>query len=261
MMIRTIVAVVVLSILVFAGLTPLLGAQLEVDADAPLWMRLGADALLYMHIGGGALGLVSGVIAMLARKGRRLHLIAGRVFFFAMFVSYLIGAGVAPFIEHGQRPNFVAGILALYLLATAWLAARRRNPIVGPVEYIGLAVALFVVAAGSWFMFEGLSDPSGTVDGSPPQAFVLFIVVGTCAAIGDVRVIIRRKISGALRVSRHLWRMCMSFFIAAGSFFFGQEQALPSAMVGTIWQYLPVLFPLIFMIAWLTLQRFNKKYS
>ena len=50
-----------------------------------------------------------------------------------MFVTYLIGAGVAPFLETGQRPNFVAGVLALYLLTSGVMAAMRRDFRAGPL--------------------------------------------------------------------------------------------------------------------------------
>lgn len=245
-------------ILVCAIATPAFAETLNVGSGAPVWMQMGATLLLFLHIGGGALGLVSGTISVLSRKGRPVHRAAGKVFFAAMFTAYAVGAGVAPFLETGQRPNFVAGIMALYLLITAWLAAKRRDPVVGIVEYGGLAVALTIVAAGAYLMMQGMRDPSGTVDGSPPQAFVLFIVMGLLAAGGELNVILRRKISGVSRISRHLWRMCMSLFIASGSFFLGQQQVLPEAMRGTLWQFGPVIFPLAAAIIWLIVERLPK---
>lgn len=239
--------------------TPAFAETLKVDSHAPVWMHLGAMLLLYLHIGGGTLGLVSGTVAVLSPKGRPVHRAAGKIFFASMFIAYAVGAGVAPFLETGQRPNFVAGILALYLLITAWLAARRRDPVVGPAEYGGLVIALITVAAGAYFMVQGMNDPSGTVDGSPPQAFVLFIVTGLLAAGGELHVILRRKIAGVSRISRHLWRMCMSLFIASGSFFLGQQQMLPDAVRGTLWQFGPVIFPLAAALLWLVIEHLPKR--
>ncbi|GGE48652.1 hypothetical protein GCM10011367_24340 [Marinicauda pacifica] len=233
--------------------------RLEAPADAPLLARLAVDALLYLHIGGGALGLTSGTIAILSRKGAPTHRLAGRVFFLSMFVSYAIGAGVAPFLESGQRPNFIAGIVALYLLLTAWRAARRSDLTAGAAEYAGLVAAALIVAAGVLFSYQGANHPSGTVDGSPPQAFILFMVVGGFAVLGDVHLILRRQLSRTARIARHLWRMCTSLFIAAASFFFGQQQFLPDFMIGTPWQYGPVLFPLIALVVWQVLIRIPKR--
>ncbi len=238
---------------------PAIAETLKPAADAPVWMHWGAALLLYLHIGGGTLGLLSGTVAVLSPKGRPVHRAAGKVFFVSMFIAYAVGAGVAPFLETGQRPNFVAGILALYLLVTAWLAAKRRDPVVGLIEYGGLAVALTVVAAGAYFMMQGMNDPSGTVDGSPPQAFVLFIVTGLLAAGGELHVVLRRTITGVSRISRHLWRMCMSLFIASGSFFLGQQQILPEAVRGSLWQFGPVIFPLAAAVLWLVIEHLPKK--
>lgn len=43
--------------------------HLQVSPDAPAILRLGAALLLTAHVGGGAVGMVSGFTAMIARKG------------------------------------------------------------------------------------------------------------------------------------------------------------------------------------------------
>ena len=91
---------------------------------------------------------------------------------------------MAPFLQTGQRPNFVAGVMALYLLISGTMAARRRDATAGAAEVIGLIVALAITAAGLTFMRMGAASPTGTVDGSPPQAFLLFTVAGVFAAAG-----------------------------------------------------------------------------
>ena len=204
------------------------GVRLEVDRDAAAWAHVGAAVLLWLHIGGGTAGLVSGVAASLSKKGSRLHRQAGRVFLVSMFVAYLIGAGVAPFLNEGQRPNLVAGILALYLLVSGVAAARRRDFRAGGWERAGLGIALVITGMGLWFAYQGANSASGTVDGSPPQAFVIFVVAGLVAAADEVNVLVRGSLGHAARRTRHLWRMSVSFFIASGSLFLGQPQLFPA---------------------------------
>ena len=79
--------------------------KLEVSPDAPGWAHFGASILLYLHIGGGIVGLLAGATAAAARKGAVVHRTAGKIFLVSMFIAYLIGAGVAPFLAEGQRPN------------------------------------------------------------------------------------------------------------------------------------------------------------
>lgn len=248
------------AVLPLAFLTaPAEAERLQVADNDPLWMHIGAAVLLYAHIGGGALGMLSGAAAILSPKGRPFHRAMGRVFFVSMFICYAVGAGVAPFLETGQRPNFVAGVFALYLLITAWRAARIREAQSGWPEYLGLGAALVISGLGALFMYQGAQAPSGTIDGSPPQAFLLFLIAGLAAAAGEVNVILRRGISGAARIGRHLWRMCMSLFIASASFFLGQEQMLPEGMIGSPIQIGAVVFPLLAIPVWLILSRIAKR--
>jgi len=195
--------------------------------------------------------MISGAAAPSIRKGARLHRLAGGVFVASMFVTYLIGAGVAPFLEEGQRPNFVAGIMALYLLVTGWRTARQRERRAGIAEAAGLVIALAIAGTGAVFMQMGAASPAGTIDGSPPQAFVQFTVAGVAAAAGQLNVLLRRGISDAARIARHLWRMCFSLFLASGSFFLGQMQVLPDGLRHTAFPFVAAFAPLQGMLFWL----------
>lgn len=228
--------------------SPASAETLQIAPDAPAWQRIGAQFLLFGHIGAGAVGLLAGAAAILSPKGRSVHRAAGKVFVVSMAVCYAIGAGVAPFLTKDQIVNTIAGLISLNLLATSWLAARRRDPVIGWPEWAGLFVSLGCAATALYAITSGISV---TESGAGGLRFVL--VTGVIAALGDMHVILRKSIRGKVRIARHLWRMCMSLFIAAGSFFFGQAQVLPNAIIGTPLQFGPVLFPLIAIIVWTTL--------
>ncbi|MCE9521750.1 MAG: hypothetical protein K8S25_04880 [Alphaproteobacteria bacterium] len=235
--------------------------NLQAPPGAPAWLHFAADALLFLHIGGGTVGMLSGTVALLSRKGERLHRAAGTVFFGAMLITYAIGAGVAPFLDDGQRPNTVAGVMALYLLISGWMTVRRPENTSGRLEVIGLGVALLVAAAGALFMYMGANSATGTIDGSPPQAFFVFALAGTFAAAGELNVILRRGIAGAARVARHLWRMCFSLFIASGSFFLGQQQVMPEWMRDSPLLFVAALAPLGFLFFWMIRVRLTGWYK
>ena len=122
-------------------------------------------------------------------------------------------------------------------------------------ERAGLVIALLIATLGGWFAWQGANSPSGTVDGSPPEAFFVFIVIGSFAFIGDARVLARGTLTNAQRCMRHLWRMCTSFFIAAGSFFVGQPQVFPDWFNQTQWPNALAFAPIaimIFFLVWLS---------
>ncbi len=237
--------------------TPAFADRLEVAASAPLAARLGADALLYLHIGGGAVGLLSGAVALLARKGATLHRRAGAVFLASMLVMSGIGGAVAPFLH--DRISTVAGFMTFYLIFTGWLTARRREG-VSTLERLGLAVAIAGVASTATLTWMAAHAPEGTLDGSPPQAFYIFLSVSTIAALGDLKLVLRGGIAGAQRIARHVWRMCFGLFVASGSLFLGQMQVFPVWFRESPAPYVLALAPLPFLLFWMLRVRLAKKY-
>jgi hypothetical protein len=203
---------------------------LHVAPGSSWWLFAAANLILLLHIAGGALGIISGAVALLARKGGRVHRIAGMVFLIAMLIMAAIGAAASPFLPVPSMPNLTAGVLTLYLVATGWVAVKRRDGRVGRFEQWGLGVAAGVVAAGISFILMAVNSPTGTVGKTPPQAFSIFVIIGAIAAAGDLRMILRGGISAAGRISRHLWRLSAALTIASGSFFLGQQRMMPAFM-------------------------------
>ena len=236
---------------------------LPVDPAAPWFIKAGAEAILVLHIGGGTLGMISGAAALVAPKGGRLHSIAGKVFFASMLTMSGIGGAVASFVPPfaDEAPNVIAGIMTFYLVLSSWMAIRRRDGGVGRFEMGALAVPLTVCAAGVFFILKAMKSPTGTVGDTPPQAFYVFLLVGGIAAASDLKVILRRGITGAPRLARHLWRMCTALTIATGSFFLGQEQVLPAFVRGSPLQFAPVFAPLLLMAFWLIRVRLKGRRS
>ena len=231
--------------------------HLQAPPGSSLLVRAALDLVLVAHVGGGAVGMVSGAAALLAPKGGRLHRAAGNVFFAAMLVMAGIGATVAPIM--GDRVSTFAGVFALYIVVTAWATVRRREDHVGAFEIGGLVVVLGVVAAGLFFIWLQAHSPTGMIDGTPPQAAYIFAIIGSIAAAGDLKMILRGGISGAQRIARHLWRMCFGLFIAAGSFFLGQSQVFPSSLRHSPILMIPPFAVLGALIFWMLRVRLTRR--
>jgi uncharacterized membrane protein len=71
-----------------------------------------------LHIGGGAVGLVSGTVAVIARKGARLHRKAGTVFVISMVVMALFGCYLG-FVIPDRRVNVFISVFASVLAVAA----------------------------------------------------------------------------------------------------------------------------------------------
>ena len=239
----------------------ILSTRLHVPPGSPWWISAGADVILFLHIAGGAIAIVSGAVALFTRKGGRAHTIAGLTFCVSMAIMASIGAAASPFLPVPERANVIAGVFTLYLVWSGWMAVRTKQLVPGRAEMIGLIIAIATVATGGAWAMQAAASPTGTIDNSPPQAFYVFITIGTLAAVGDVRLILKGRMSGVPRLSRHLWRICFALFIASGSFFLGQQRVMPVWMRGSPWLLVPTFTPLLVMLYWLIRLRVRKPIS
>lgn len=231
---------------------------LQVAPDAPVLIRAGAAAILYLHIGGGFASLASGAVAILSRKGERLHRAAGTVFFASMLLVSVIGGVVSPFLP--QRIAAVAGGLAFYLVATAWLTVRRPEGRSGRLEVAAAWLAVAVAVGGAILGRMAQVSPGGELDGLPYVPAYLFAGFAALGAACDLKVIRSGGISGRRRITRHVWRMCVALLIATTSFV-GQPKAFPPEWRGSPWLFAPVVVVLVLTIFWLVRARFTRAFE
>jgi hypothetical protein len=216
-----------------------------------------------LHIGAGTIGLVSGTVAAFARKGGRLHRAAGTVFFVSMLVMAVFAIYLAVAMP-GQIVNVFIGTFALYLVATAWMTVRRKEGAVGVPEKIAFVVALILCAPFAILSFQlaaGLPPffkSAVPLEGPVLVAIYSFTSVLAIAAIADAKVVVAGGISGAPRIARHLWRMCLGLTLAAGSAFTnGLPRLLPGPMHVTPIFFIPQFLPLVLLIFWMIRVRFT----
>ena len=215
--------------------------------------------MLFVHICAGTLGLLSGAAAISLRKGSQRHSVAGRIFVTAMLTLGASGAYMA--VLKSQPGNILGGTFTFYLVATAWMTARRSDGKTGIFDWGALLVVLAVAGIQVTLGIEAAMSPTGHKYGYPPGPYFFIGSVALLAAAGDVRMLMRGGISGAQRIARHLWRMCFGLFVAAGSIFLARQRLFPAFMRTTGMLYLLTFLPLILMIFWLIRIRFTKAYK
>jgi len=205
------------------------------------------NGIMWIHIAGGLIALASGTMAVAMRKGGAMHAAAGTWFFASMLVLGVTASILEPFRSPPGSP--IGGIMVCY-----FVAARRRDGTTGKFEIVACAAALIMAALMVWGGFTGATTPAG--------AGPIFALGGVCLIAGllDLNAILRSKLSAVQRISRHLWRMCFAFFIATGSFFLGQQDALPQAVRGSPILFVPAFAPFAVMAFWLVRVRFGKRF-
>jgi hypothetical protein len=215
-----------------------------------------------LHIGGGGVALVAGIVAVAAAKGGPLHRAAGNVFFVAMLVMAGFAAWLAVAMPD-QLVNVFISAFTTYLVATAWLAVRRKPGAIGLPERVAFVVGLLLLAPFAILSFQlaigmaPLFRSAVPFEGPVLIAIWVFTTVLAIAALGDLRLVLAGGISGTPRIARHLWRMCLGLALASGSAFTnGFARFLPGPYHVPPAFFLPQFLPLGLLVFWMIRVRF-----
>jgi uncharacterized membrane protein len=208
------------------------------------------STLTLVHICGAVVGLLSGFLSMLFRKGSGLHRAAGHVFFVSMLTMSGAGAYIAAFLKPNVG-NVMGGLLTFYLVATAWVAARRKDRTVGIFDFCALLVVLSIATADVTFGIQAAMSPTGLKAGYPPPLFFIFGSIALAFAASDVRMVINGGVSGARRIARHLWRMCLALLFATFSFYPARAHLFSRAINQSNVLYVPHILIIGAMIFWM----------
>jgi uncharacterized membrane protein len=214
--------------------------------------------ILLLHICAGTTGVLSGTVAVSFRKGSRRHRAAGIVFAVSMLSLGASGAFMA-FLKF-QPGNILAGTFTFYLVATAWMTVKRTDQKISAFDWGALLLVLAVAVTEVTLAIEAMHSHTGLKYGYPAGPYLIFGSVALLALAGDVRMLVRRGISGTQRLARHLWRMCFAWFIASASIFLARPHLFPVFFRKTGLLILFTVLPLILMFFWLVRVRFAKAY-
>jgi uncharacterized membrane protein len=205
--------------------------------------------ILILHVTSGSVGLLSGAVALSFRKGSRSHGIAGTVFLVSMLTASAAGAFLG--FRNREMDNFFGGVLTFYLVATAWVTARRKDGETGLFDRIALLFGILIAVAAVTYWMEAALSKTGTKAGIPAGSYVLPAVVALIAVTGDGRMLLRGGLHGVQKIARHLWRMCFALFVASASIFLARPQLFPAFLSRTHVLFGLGILPLILMVFWL----------
>ena len=213
---------------------------------------------LLIHISAGSVALVTGAIGLISKKGNLAHRQAGKLFVLSMVIMAIAGA----FIAYSSLVfiSVLAGTLCLYLVLSGWMTVRKPNPKTPLQSRFILALGIAVLIFGMYLSFRaynGMTDNIGDFK-APAFVYYLFTFFALLGVIGDIFVLFRGRVVGKYKIARHVWRMCIPFYIAATSLFDGQQDIFPLAWQGTFYLSLPSYLIMLTMLFWLLKLGFTK---
>ncbi len=213
---------------------------------------------LSAHVALGTLAVVVGAIALGARKGRKTHVGAGRIFVVSMGLASVLGAILGAIKYETFWITFHAGILGATLVTSGVLAVRIRRAgarrLFAAVAGLNALNAAALLGAG-WY---ATTLPDGQLLGFAAGDYFFLFGMAAIAFGADLRMMLGPQVSDRQRIAQHLVRMCIGFFIAAGSAFTGPgASAFPEGVRNSGVLSLPELTIVILMLFWLwkTLRR------
>jgi hypothetical protein len=197
---------------------------------------------LATHITTGGIAIVTGYVALFAKKGDRVHRSIGMVFVYAMVVMGLSATALGLRIGRGG-----GAIFAAYLVITSITTLRPRTERLRRLETV---MAWLMITLGVAGMVQIARSPGGVKNGAPLPMAILITTLVLLAPLSDLRVLRMDALARPARLRRHLWRMCFAMFMATGSFFLGQADEIPEPL--RIWPILAILalLPLPMMAYW-----------
>ena len=163
-------------------------------------MSIKVQILLPIHVLAGTIALVSAVLAMLSVKGKRLHVLSGRAYFWGMTAIFLTAIPMS--IIGSNIFLFLIAIFSFYLAFAGMRFARNRVGIAATLDWIAVS-SVIPSGLGMWILAAIYFFNSDT-------QYIVLLVFGFLAitlGYADLRGYKNNSIKGKERISRHLTSM------------------------------------------------------
>ena len=176
--------------------------------------------LIYIHAAFGGIALLTGLIAIIAKKGNTLHKKTGLVFFYAMMCSGISAMFIAVLPNHENPFLFAVGIFSLYFVLTGKRALNFK--IKNPDLAIDKWISKVMIGTGILMIFLPL-----ILTKSINIVLVVFAIVGIVLSVRDLRLYKNPERLRKSWLKLHLGKM-LGGYISASTAFVVVNQFFPS---------------------------------
>ncbi len=128
-------------------------------------MELPIKILIYIHAFLGGLGLVSGLVGIVVKKGEPIHKKSGKTFSYSIAISALISVFIARMPNHENLFLFLIGIFTIYLVLAGNRALTLKDQAKMKADWIDIAISstmlmasLFMIAIAVVNQFQHKGD-------------------------------------------------------------------------------------------------------
>jgi hypothetical protein len=158
------------------------------------------DILLPIHILAGTVALLSAALAVSSEKGKRIHILSGRTYFWSMVGIFLTAIPMS--IINSNIFLFLIAIFSFYLAFAGMRFAKNRKGIATTIDWI--AVSLMTLSGlGMW----ALAIIYFINDNSQYITLLVFGFIALALGYGDYRSHKNKTAIGKERIAKHLTNM------------------------------------------------------
>jgi uncharacterized membrane protein len=200
---------------------------------------------LILHIVGGFIGLLTGFVNLVRKKGDKQHKAIGKLFFLAMLTT-----GFSSLVISTIHPNhflFIVGIFTLYLVGTGnryiYLKMHDNDAKPKPIDYMITYTMLFV-----GILFVGFGILNLIRSNSMGMALIVFGMIGLLLVKTDFTNYKGDSPIKNFWLTAHIQRMTAGFIAASTAFLVVNSKYFPEQIPSVVFWLLPtmLLSPLIF---------------
>ena len=159
-----------------------------------------AQVLLPIHILAGTIALLCVALAVSSEKGKKLHALSGRTYFWCMVAIFLTAIPMS--IIGSNIFLFLRAVFSFYLAFSGMRFARNRKGLATTLDWV--AVSLMILSgAGMWIL-------AGIYFTNNDSQYIPLLVFGFLALFlgyGDYRNHKNKTATGKERIAKHLTNM------------------------------------------------------
>ena len=158
------------------------------------------EILLPIHLLAGASALLCAAMAIFSEKGKRIHVLSGRTYFWCMVAIFLTAIPMS--IINSNIFLFLIAVFSFYLAFAGMRFARNRKGIATTLDWI--AVSLMILSGlGMWI----LATIYFTDDNSQYIVLLVFGFLAVFLGHDDYKTHKNKKATGKERIAKHLTNM------------------------------------------------------
>ncbi|OHU85687.1 MULTISPECIES: DUF2306 domain-containing protein [Pseudoalteromonas] len=213
--------------------------------------------VILIHITAGAIVLLTGFTAIVAKKGNAFHRQLGNVYVVSMLTLGISGTIIA--VVRYVPISIMNGLVLCYFVLSAINVIRQPDNQTNLADRFLFCFATLLFLGLFGFAYQTMLMPDGKLGGFGTTAYVIFGSVLAFCSVADYRYIKLGGLQGKDKLIRHLWRMFFPLFMSTAAFFLGQAIHIPEAIRTIEFLLTPVAFVILTAVYWVFKVKWNLK--